>query len=159
MHRGGRAGPRGGMGAMNPLWTWAVALLLYGVFSAWYHNWSGPLTPAEIDAYMARLDQTAGAPDPERQAAARAFLEADDGGEFFIGRELVHYALRDLARVDLLSLSVGQGAICLEIAETRIGCSNIRGENVSIQAGIRSCAEDSLFNLTGNIEPFLHKRA
>jgi hypothetical protein len=69
---------------MSPLWIWAGALLAYGVFSLWYNNWRGPLTAGEIDAYMERMAAASEDPDPERRATARAFLEADDGGEFFM---------------------------------------------------------------------------
>ena len=63
---------------------WVAALLLYGVFLLWYDNWSGPLTPTEVEKFMERLEASAEAPDPERLATMRAFLEADDGGEFFM---------------------------------------------------------------------------
>ena len=60
---------------------WGTALLAYGVFRLWYDNWSGPLTPAEIDAFMARMagrfEGTGNSPE-----TLRAFLAADDGREF-----------------------------------------------------------------------------
>jgi len=34
---------------------WGTALLAYGAFRFWYDNWSGPLKPAEIDAFLAQL--------------------------------------------------------------------------------------------------------
>jgi hypothetical protein len=68
---------------MRARWIWGAAVVLYGVFSLWYDNWSGPLGSAEIDAYLKRFEATSGA-DPGRLAAARAFLEADDGHEFFM---------------------------------------------------------------------------
>jgi hypothetical protein len=68
--------------AMRAGWIWGTALILYGAFSLWYNNLGGPLSPAEIEVYAERF-QASGS-DPERQAAARAFLEADDGGEFFM---------------------------------------------------------------------------
>lgn len=69
---------------MSALWIWVGALALYGVFFLWYDHRSGPLTAAEIDSYMKRLEASADLPDAERLATARAFLEADDGGEFFM---------------------------------------------------------------------------
>ena len=69
---------------MRVWWIWIAALALYGVFSLWYNNWRGPLTPAEIDSYVERWESSASQPEPERLAAARAFLESDDGGEFFM---------------------------------------------------------------------------
>ncbi len=60
---------------------WGTALLAYGAFRLWYDNWSGPLKPAEIDAFLAqmagRFEATGNSPD-----VLRAFLEADDGREF-----------------------------------------------------------------------------
>lgn len=60
---------------------WGAAALAYLTFRGWYDNWRGPLTPAEIDALMARADRGAAGSDTAR-AAIRAFLEADDGREF-----------------------------------------------------------------------------
>ena len=60
---------------------WVTALLSYGIFRLWYDNWSGPLKPAEIDAFLAqvagRFEGTG-----NRADVMRAFLEADDGREF-----------------------------------------------------------------------------
>ncbi|MCB2058203.1 MAG: hypothetical protein H6916_11740 [Novosphingobium sp.] len=62
-------------------WTiWGGALLLYALFRLWYDNWRGPLSTAEIDAFMAEVrGRFSGSNDP---AVLRAFLEADDGKEF-----------------------------------------------------------------------------
>jgi len=62
-------------------WVWLVALAMYGLFRLWYDNWRGPLSPAEIDAFMAEAARapSGGYTDP---AVVRAFLEADDGREF-----------------------------------------------------------------------------
>ncbi|WP_303778780.1 hypothetical protein [Sandarakinorhabdus limnophila] len=60
---------------------WGTALLAYGTFRLWYDNWSGPLKPTEIDAFLAqmagRFEATGNSPD-----VLRAFLAADDGREF-----------------------------------------------------------------------------
>jgi len=69
---------------MNPVWFWLGALGLYGLFSAWYVGWGGPLWPEEIDAHMARLAASGEGIDDERRAAIRRFLEGDDGREFFM---------------------------------------------------------------------------
>lgn len=59
---------------------WGSALLLYGLFRAWYDNWRGPLTKAEIDRFFAQVQgRFSGGNDP---AVLRVFLEADDGREF-----------------------------------------------------------------------------
>lgn len=62
---------------------WAAALLAYGGFLLWYTNLSGPLTDAEIAAYLERFEAASDV-DPERRAVFRDFLENDDGGEFFM---------------------------------------------------------------------------
>ncbi len=68
---------------MHAGWIWGIALLGYGLFSFWYDNWSGPLDAKEIDILIERA-QTQSQIEPDRIAAVRAFLEADDGGEFFM---------------------------------------------------------------------------
>jgi len=64
-------------------WAWLVALALYVLFRAWYDNWRGPLTPAEVDELLAGAGQSpaSSTTDP---AALRAFLQADDGREFIM---------------------------------------------------------------------------
>jgi len=63
------------------VWIWGTAIVLSLAFTGWYHNWRGPLTPAEIDAYM---EQLAALPDsdPQMIATMRRFLNEDDGREF-----------------------------------------------------------------------------
>jgi hypothetical protein len=68
---------------MRARWIWLAALLGYGLFSLWYDNWRGPLRPEEIDALLERA-RVQSQLEPERLATVRAFLEADDGGEFFM---------------------------------------------------------------------------
>ena len=60
---------------------WGSALAAYLLFRLWYDNWSGPLKPSEIEAFLAQMEgryQGTGN-DP---AVLRAFLESDDGREF-----------------------------------------------------------------------------
>ena len=68
---------------MAPWIIWAAALAVYLVFRWWYDNWSGPLKPAEIEAFMqqsaGRFAATGNSPE-----VLRAFLEADDGREFLM---------------------------------------------------------------------------
>lgn len=67
---------------MRDFWIWITALVFYGAFSLWYNNFFGPLTTAEIDTYLDRLKDSGGG--SARLATVRAFLETDDGGEFFM---------------------------------------------------------------------------
>ena len=64
-------------------WVWPIALTLYLAFRAWYDNWRGPLSPAEIEAFLAETGKTKVGEHPDR-AVIRAFLEADDGKEFIM---------------------------------------------------------------------------
>ena len=68
---------------MAPWMFWAAALAAYFLFRWWYDNWSGPLAPAEIEAFLQQLagryEGTGNSP-----AVLRAFLEADDGREFLM---------------------------------------------------------------------------
>jgi hypothetical protein len=61
---------------------WTVPALVYLLFCYWYTDLSGPLTNAEIDGYVAKLEQSGGAPD--RIAKIRRFLEADTGRQFIM---------------------------------------------------------------------------
>lgn len=63
---------------------WAASLVLYGAFWLWYVGIPRPLTSAEIDAHLAVVAKSKLQVTPERLATLRAFLEADDGDEFFM---------------------------------------------------------------------------
>lgn len=60
---------------------WCAALLAYVLFRLWYDNFSGPLKPAEVEAFLTemkgRYEGTGNSPE-----VMRAFLESDDGREF-----------------------------------------------------------------------------
>ena len=62
---------------------WAALGVLYAVFLGWF-DWSGgPLTPDEIDGYVARLEAQ-GLAGTRVLEEARKFAEGDDGDEFFM---------------------------------------------------------------------------
>lgn len=66
-------------------WVWGAAIVLTLAFTGWYHNWSGPLTPAQIDAYMAQIEsQPDAAGNLQAARTIRTFLQEDDGKEFFM---------------------------------------------------------------------------
>lgn len=69
---------------MSGIWIWTAALLAFGAFLLWYDSWRGPLRADEIAGYVKRWEQATHPPEPDVLAAARAFLESDDGGEFFM---------------------------------------------------------------------------
>ena len=60
---------------------WAAAALLYALFRLWYDApFAAPLSPAEIDGYVARLRERGA--EPERVARLREFLANDTGRDF-----------------------------------------------------------------------------
>lgn len=66
---------------------WLGALALYLLFRLWYDNWRGPMTAAEVDAFMAGLTARAAtdhasANNTELRETIRAFVANDDGREF-----------------------------------------------------------------------------
>jgi hypothetical protein len=68
---------------VNVVVVWCGAALAYAVFLAWYTNRRGPLTAAEIERGMARLEELdVGAVD--ERAVLRDFFERDDGREFLM---------------------------------------------------------------------------
>ena len=70
---------------MTSFWVWGVALLGYAVFLAWYFNWRGPLSKAEIETLMAQMRASnVGHGDQDELPVIRKFLEEDDGREFFM---------------------------------------------------------------------------
>lgn len=60
--------------------VWLVLGVLYALFFGWYTSFGGPLTPEEIDRYVAFLEER-GAP-PDRLARWREFMESDTGDDF-----------------------------------------------------------------------------
>ncbi len=70
---------------MRTVSIWLLAVLAYGAFYVWYAGWRPPLTAAEIDGYMALVDNIEQYKDnAEIKARLRSFLEKDNGGEFFM---------------------------------------------------------------------------
>jgi len=63
-------------------WTWLVVGVIYLAFFSWYTSFKGPLTPAEIEHYMAL--SVAQDPDSSAEdlARIRAFMEEDTGDDF-----------------------------------------------------------------------------
>ena len=59
---------------------WGVLLATWLLFTWWYTNTGGPLTAAEIDSYISRMEQRGRS--PEQLEAVRQFLEGDTGDDF-----------------------------------------------------------------------------
>ena len=66
--------------AITPCWAWPWigAMALYALFLSHYQNWRSPLTKPEIDSFLQSMQHET---DLEK---FRAFLEADNGREFFM---------------------------------------------------------------------------
>jgi len=62
---------------------WLLVPLIYTLFSLWYFNWQGALTPVEIDRFMAAFEELEGNKHTDK-ATFRRFLAEDDGGEFIM---------------------------------------------------------------------------
>lgn len=60
--------------------VYGALALVYALFFFWYTSFEGPLTDAEIAAFMARAGQGDGS--AEDRAALRRFLENDTGDDF-----------------------------------------------------------------------------
>ena len=71
---------------------WAVLILVWGGFTFWYTSFSGPLSDAEVRAYLARA--AAQGRDEGELASLEQFMRADDGGHFVMVNVL------DMAPVD-----------------------------------------------------------
>jgi hypothetical protein len=70
---------------MASFWVWGVALLGYAAFLAWYVNWRGPLSKAEIETLVTQMRASnVGHGDQDEIPVIRRFLEEDDGREFFM---------------------------------------------------------------------------
>lgn len=63
---------------------WLGSLVLYAFFFSWYTDFGGPLTDAEIQAFVAKTqDQSLGG-DPSVRSALLEFLQNDTGGQFLM---------------------------------------------------------------------------
>jgi hypothetical protein len=61
---------------------WLVLAALYAGFWVWYTPLEGPLTAAEIDRILARVEGAGG--NPERAGRLRRFMEEDTGRQFIM---------------------------------------------------------------------------
>ena len=71
------------------LWIWGTAGILYLTFLAWYFNWSGPVSSAEIDTYMSAFHKSKGSVNTDAEVF-RKFLQEDDG-KAFVMQNLVKF--------------------------------------------------------------------
>ena len=63
---------------------WLGSVLLYALFISWYTDFDGPLTEAEIQAFIVKTqDQDLGG-DPSARGALLEFLRNDTGQQFLM---------------------------------------------------------------------------
>jgi len=84
-------------------YIWIIAAVAYVIFAAWYFNWKGPLTPAEIDKFVDHISASESPTDPE---VIRKFLEADEGKEFIM-LNLVRFHKGKIAHPDTGEMMTG----------------------------------------------------
>ena len=58
---------------------WILVPIVYAIFSFWYFNWRGPITPEEVDAFMVSFNQIEGREHTDAEIF-RECLERADGG-------------------------------------------------------------------------------
>ncbi len=74
---------------------WFAAALVYFLFIAWYFNWRGPVTAAEIEKFLVEFGTNSNAENTQ-SAVFEAFLKQDDGKEFVMAN-LVRLYEEDVA--------------------------------------------------------------
>ena len=67
---------------MTPARVWLILATIYVAFFYWYTSFGGPLTPDEIDWYVAEAER--GGHSPETSEDFLGFLENDTGDDFVI---------------------------------------------------------------------------
>ena len=63
---------------------WLGSIVLYALFVSWYTDFGGPLTEAEIQAYIAKTENLDLGGDPSARGALLEFLRNDTGGQFLM---------------------------------------------------------------------------
>ena len=63
---------------------WFIFAVIYLIFFFWYTNTSGPLSPAEIDLVIDRIDKGESTISKEDRSSFLSFLRNDDGGDFYM---------------------------------------------------------------------------
>ena len=63
---------------------WFISVVIYLVFFFWYTNTSGPLSQAEIDLIIERIDKGESTISEEDRSNFLEFLRNDDGGDFYM---------------------------------------------------------------------------
>ena len=63
---------------------WLSSIMLYALFVGWYTDFGGPLTEAEIQAYIAKIENRNLGGAPSARGALLEFLRNDTGDQFLM---------------------------------------------------------------------------
>ena len=63
---------------------WLSSIVVYALFVSWYTDFGGPLTEAEIQAYISKTESLDLGGDPSARGALLEFLRNDTGGQFLM---------------------------------------------------------------------------
>ena len=63
---------------------WLGSVLLYALFVSWYTDFGGPLTEAEIQAFIVKTQDRDLGGDPSARGALLEFLRNDTGQQFLM---------------------------------------------------------------------------
>jgi hypothetical protein len=72
--------------------TGSILGVLYLSFFSWYTSFGGPLSPEEVEHYVALMAEQNPDGTPERRAMMRAFLESDTGDDFVMWNTMEMHA-------------------------------------------------------------------
>ena len=90
---------------------WVLVPIIYGLFSLWYFNWSGPINASEVEVFMEAFGKVEGSEHTDAEVFRR-FLEEDDGEEF----------------VMLNLVELHQGDVAHPLSGEAMSASNLVGE-------------------------------
>jgi hypothetical protein len=88
---------------------WLISSIIYLIFFFWYTNISGPLTKAEIDLAIKRIENGKTIISQDDRENFYKFLQEDDGGDFY----MVNYL--DINENPPIMEKTGQGASAFEL--------------------------------------------
>ena len=88
---------------------WLISSIIYLIFLFWYTNISGPLSEAEIDLAIKRIENSETVISQGDRENFFKFLQEDDGGDFYMVNFL------DINENPPFMEKTGQGASAFEL--------------------------------------------
>ena len=110
---------------------WLGSILLYALFFSWYTDFGGPLTEAEIQAYIAKTGNLDLGGHPSAREALLEFLGNDTGGQFLMFNAV------DLAKSPPPVEGAPPDADGQKLVDR--GCLTKREANVGVSAVLNRC--------------------